>query len=898
MSLKASHKHPFSRKGTSQSERFPIALGKDYVNIDERSFNDLITQTAEFGTYLNFFEHDSTNAQGNWSTFFNEIYDKNTKTVKEEKINKFKENSNLAPHLGLFLAFLKLFKLSIDQLNGLTDKHLIYFYESMLRLKKRIPIPPKVSLIAEIAKDQDYLFLPKGTVFKAGKNILGEERLFATDQDFIINKAKVVELKTINLLKKNISQRNIANSADGQGAELVEDPKSWSAFGAEQDKISEIGFCISSPFFSLTNGMSELLISSSSFNGSDFDIYLSSEKGWVKLIPTKSEDWYSIDMSFLNLIPANNKIHGIDIDSKYPLIKFVIKDGEGARYFSNKYSSPQFEIKIECRDIRNLSVRNNLGKLDTSKPFEPFGSTPVADYSEIIIGHPLLFNKYVTNIIHTDENASDYSGIISYLTNGIWQPDRPSTFDSNFDKEFDVNTKNNYVKLKYDGDDSSISQASIVIEQTDTNNIKKITVTPPKFNFPIWKKLSLDSTVEFTNEHTEVYTLYQLHPFEIVKYPQNGFLLPNYDKRSYFFIGVEQLHFGQTLSLHFEILEGSGNQDLVYPKTTWYVQQNNELSVLNAKEITRDTTKQLFQSGIIHFSLEKHRFETENNVIWLVAACSENETAISDFIAVRAQALTATYLMTESKIIEDILPDTITKPITVINGLKKIMQPYKSFDGRPNESTEDYIVRNSERLRHKGVVINIFDYERIILERFPFLYQVKCIPHSTYSSHQSPGNVLVVLVPKLKKDNSQIELKPRVSVGNRESIKQFLEKLSSPFIQIDVRNPNYKEIQIEVNVKYLPQFDGEKEYYNAVLNRKLQSYISPWIDNASGIEFNKISYKSRYINFIEEEQYVDHITLFNIYIDGIKIENRIESDREDVVFTSASHHIIRNEDLC
>lgn len=64
MSPKASHKHPFSRKGTSQSERFPIALGKDYVNIDERSFNDLIAQTAEFGTYLNFFEHDSTNGAG------------------------------------------------------------------------------------------------------------------------------------------------------------------------------------------------------------------------------------------------------------------------------------------------------------------------------------------------------------------------------------------------------------------------------------------------------------------------------------------------------------------------------------------------------------------------------------------------------------------------------------------------------------------------------------------------------------------------------------------------------------------------------------------------------------------------------------------------------------------
>ena len=260
MSFHSTNKHPLARKGTSQSERYPAALGKDYVKIDERSFEDLITQSAELSKYFNFFEKDAIIPNGNWSIFFNEIYDATTKTVKLDRIEALRTSSSLSPHLGLFLAFLRLFQISVDQLNGLTDQHLMLFYEQMLRLKRKAPIPPQVSLIGELAKDVDSLLLPQGTLFKAGKNKFGEERYFLSDQDLVLNQAKVVSLKTVNLLNAKIRQRDISNSADGLGAEILDDPRSWFAFGQEQDKLTELGFCIASPFLGINEGERKIVL--------------------------------------------------------------------------------------------------------------------------------------------------------------------------------------------------------------------------------------------------------------------------------------------------------------------------------------------------------------------------------------------------------------------------------------------------------------------------------------------------------------------------------------------------------------------------------------------------------------------------------------------------------------
>ena len=271
MSKKSNITHPLPRKGTSQVERYPLALQKDYVKLDERSFHDFIRQSAELSKYFQYFENHTDKPDATWKVFFTQIYDFDTKQVKTKELEELESNSSMVPHLALFLSFLKLFQLSIDQLNGLGEKHLLFFYKEMLRMEPRNAISPQVTLMGELAKDVHQLMIPEGTLFKAGKNKLGAEILYRTDEDVILNQAKIVALKTINFLGDIIRYRTISNSADGKGAELQQDPKSWSGFGKDTDSSCEIGFCIASPFFNINEGTRKLSLQIN-VDLNDFDV--------------------------------------------------------------------------------------------------------------------------------------------------------------------------------------------------------------------------------------------------------------------------------------------------------------------------------------------------------------------------------------------------------------------------------------------------------------------------------------------------------------------------------------------------------------------------------------------------------------------------------------------------
>jgi hypothetical protein len=63
--------NPLRRDGTSQSQRFPLPLGEDYVKIDERSIADILNFTQRLAKEFNYV--NGGNAQdGTWVEFFQE----------------------------------------------------------------------------------------------------------------------------------------------------------------------------------------------------------------------------------------------------------------------------------------------------------------------------------------------------------------------------------------------------------------------------------------------------------------------------------------------------------------------------------------------------------------------------------------------------------------------------------------------------------------------------------------------------------------------------------------------------------------------------------------------------------------------------------------------------------
>src|SRR5690606_40768464 len=111
--------------------------------------------------------------------------------------------------------------------------------------------------------------------------------------------------------------------------------------------------------------------------------------------------------------------------------------------------------------------------------------------------------------------------------------------------------------------------------------------------------------------------------------------------------------------------------------------------------------------------------------------------------------------------------------------IRKVDQPYPSFGGSPLELDRPYYTRISERLRHKDRAITIWDYERLVLEKFSYLYKAKCLNHTNETTETEPGHVRVIVIPDMSSKSTGNLYEPRISNNKRKTIKDRSEEHTS-----------------------------------------------------------------------------------------------------------------------
>ena len=132
------------------------------------------------------------------------------------------------------------------------------------------------------------------------------------------------------------------------------------------------------------------------------------------------------------------------------------------------------------------------------------------------------------------------------------------------------------------------------------------------------------------------------------------------------------------------------------------------------------------------------------------------------------------------------------------------------------EAANAFYTRISERLRHKGRAIALWDYERLVLEAFPQIYKTRCLNHVQYEPNESgtgiyrelaPGHVTVVTIPNQQFQNLRDPFRPYTSLGVLEQIANFLTKRLSCFIRLHVKNPQFEEVKVDFKVRLHEGFD-------------------------------------------------------------------------------------------
>ncbi|MBK6265145.1 hypothetical protein JKA74_08855 [Marivirga sp. S37H4] len=934
-----------------------------------------------------------------------------------------------APQNALLITFVKLFEHVKGDLNQITRKHLDYYYYHKLQQKFHDAIPDRVHLHFLLADHVSKHVIERNTLFVAGVDEDGYEYLYSADHELILNKASVTDIKVLYLSKNPMIAEgdkyqltsNIYHKEVGITTGNVNNsPLSFATFGEEQYalgegkrsmQMSEIGFAISSPVLLLKEGnrkvrmdlrfnlksmsslvsfledfsIEEKLSADGAFHkvfSNSFNVHLSSSDGWhpienYKIAPKKAwtdgilSIFFELDLAAPAILPLNEEHEDYEkFGSGWPFMKITLSTDKAMYAYSymRDLIIEECTINVEVDQIKGLQVFNNLGKLDVSSPFYPFGTIPNQG-SYLLIGYDELFKKEINDItldlewqnLPRNENGfkeyyrkynknidnDSFKISLRALSGHQFLPrsegklqtfnlfgtrktgkgeaslnllDRHSRLDqvdidalqikSDYKMdvlpEFDNTTRSGYLKLELVEPGLGFGHemyptlfANEVIEKAKPSNKKALDLPNPPFapqlsgmqmGYKASSTILFDKTATRRSNPEADEKFYHLHPFgtrTIFKnsIPYDHSLLPQFESNGYLFIGLSELKPPTLLTLYFQLEQRMGNNfDVEIPTVQWQYLSNNQWMDFNKSEVIFDSTNNFTVSGIVKLSIPEG-ITIGNSILpedkyWISAKVAGDVGLLSRTKSIHTQALSASWVPHRpgSQWSRNILPGTIQRFVHPRSEIAGIFQPTASFSGIPQENSDRFYARVSERLRHKNRAVTPWDYEHLIMEKYPFIDRVKCITPMDGGGRVKGGDFIVVVVPSIERQNDFYL--PKIDYNTLGDIQKHVTSISSPFVNIRVVNPVYEQVKVNCKVRFID--NNKKGEYIQKLHEDLRKLICPWFYSSSArMNFGGYIKHEEVLTFLESLDYITFITKLSVVIVHYNNEEYSLSDSMD-----------------
>jgi hypothetical protein len=381
--------------------------------------------------------------------------------------------------------------------------------------------------------------------------------------------------------------------------------------------------------------------------------------------------------------------------------------------------------------------------------------------------------------------------------------------------------------------------------------------------------------------------LIHLHPYQgTYKHEEielKPALLPTFCDEGTLFLGLKDLIPGENLNILFQMAEATSDSESDKEFVYWHYLESNIWKPLRTGfEVLDDGTKNLTSTGIIKFSLpanmSKDNTVMPKDLFWIKATIPKNSGSVSETTGILPQAVQV--IFTPDKVYDKLrlskpLSEKISKLDEADASVKSVTQPYDSFGGLVPEIEQQFYVRVSETLRHKGRAVQSFDYERLVLQAFPQLFKVKCINHSfALNAHEyindfpyAGGYVLLAVIPDLNKLKAGNSYEPKVPVSMIEDINVFIRKRTSPFVRFRAMNPRYEKINFCLTIKLMKGKD--ENYFREKVKDDLRNFLAPWaVGDYYKLTFGQCVYRSDIIQLLETGSYVDFISDLRMGLDG------------------------------
>ncbi len=388
-------------------------------------------------------------------------------------------------------------------------------------------------------------------------------------------------------------------------------------------------------------------------------------------------------------------------------------------------------------------------------------------------------------------------------------------------------------------------------------------------------------------------------------HPESLPLLPQYPGEGALYIGLAGVQAPLTLSLLLQVAEGSADPDLPPGPLRWACLDGDRWVDLQDGALLEDGSRGLINSGIARLALRpvapSRRLpgagQAPGGLYWLRLAMDRATAGACDMVAIHPNALLASGVAldgADQHLASPLPPGSISALRQPLAGVAKLLQPYSSFGGKPAEASADFNLRVSERLRHKQRALSPWDYERLVLEHFPQLHQVRCLRPGPQAL---PGQVELIVVPDISHNFPLDPFEPKAPADLLREIERFLADKTPAFASLRVRNAFFVPLKVRCGVRFAAGQD--LGFARQRLNDELNRFLSPWAyDEGADLTLGGAIYANSIIDFIDERDYVDYVAELRLFmtLDGKDTlvpeapDYHASVDRPDAVLVAALQH--------
>jgi hypothetical protein len=268
------------------------------------------------------------------------------------------------------------------------------------------------------------------------------------------------------------------------------------------------------------------------------------------------------------------------------------------------------------------------------------------------------------------------------------------------------------------------------------------------------------------------------------------------------------------------------------PRPVWSWLARDGWRQLEDRRVLSDTTSDYLATGLVTLDLpaEMSRDNTmmPTGLYWLRLSSDGSSQAFAGLRGVVTGGLRVIRAPSQALPDEALPARSFTLKSQTTPGVAAVSQPHPGFGLRTQESAVERRIRIGERLRHKNRASTAWDFERLVLERFPEVDKVRCLPNRKEGvAGPAPGEVMVVVAPAARASGRSMASRAlRLDPLEIERIEDFLRERSSMAATVRVRNTAYELIQARARVELRADADLGESLQR--INAAIGDHLSPW----------------------------------------------------------------------